>query len=412
MISPEEKKAFLDGIIPSISHSPVDPEIQQKLYTFLIRDTNSGNLYKYLSFDKEGHSLNSLTNGTLYCSKPTAFNDPFDCRLGITYTAFADAAMNYTHFSDLYKGVEDCIRGAKPYEQCNEDEQLIVRFLLSNPAFVALVNDLKRKKEKASFSEKERYIKELTKATYGYFLLKKIGRIPEGLMHYIDKADYSNYLSLDHPPTFFDHLQSLDFQLIDGDEITNVREFFRSQHLADDEKLTAFDDTFTNLEKEMANNLANAFRIGCLAGNQYNRLMWSHYGDSHRGFCIEYDVGEWVKKGFLVLPVYYSQTRPLIVWDPVDDPKSVTNLTTTINAVMALLTKDQCWEYENEWRVLRPTQLSENVEIPISAVYLGANISPEHRETIIRIARERNIPVKQMRTDRGEYKLHAQEVFP
>ena len=411
MICSKDKKAFLEEIIPFIANPSKIPEIQDKLYKFLIHDTNGGKLYKYRCFDKEGYSVNGLLHQTLHCSKPTEFNDPFDCRLGITFSAFSEAVMNYTNFDLLHKGVEDCIRGAKSFEDCNEDEQTIVRLLLSNPAFVTLVDNLKRKKEKASVEEVSQYIKEITKITLGYYLKTKKGRIPKGLAKHIETIDFAKYLRLGHPPTIFDYLESTGFELKDGDEITNVREYFRENHVTNEEKLKAFDDTFSSLEQEVTEKLADTFRIGCLAGSPYNRLMWSHYGDSHRGFCIEYDAIDIIKKNVFVLPVYYSQSRPLVSWDPVVDPKSTTSLTATINAIWALLTKDQCWEYENEWRVLRPSQLPVDVEVPISAVYLGASITPENKETVMTIAKEHGIPVKQMKTDRGEYKLHSTDVL-
>lgn len=46
---------------------------------------------------------------------------------------------------------------------------------------------------------------------------------------------------------------------------------------------------FTNLKK-LLNELANDVGLFCLSKDFENPLMWSHYSNGHRGFCIGYDV--------------------------------------------------------------------------------------------------------------------------
>ena len=47
----------------------------------------------------------------------------------------------------------------------------------------------------------------------------------------------------------------------------------------------------------------------------------------------------------------------------------------------------------------------------VSCIYLGASIEKENRDKVIAIAKERNIPVKQMKVDRGAYDLHSEDVM-
>ena len=80
-----------------------------------------------------------------------------------------------------------------------------------------------------------------------------------------------------------------------------------------------------------------------------------------------------------------------------------------VEIMMGLLTKDKEWEYENEWRILiGATEDSELVMPKVSCIYLGASIEKENRDKIIAIAKRQNIPVKQMKVDRGAYDLHAE----
>ena len=168
-----------------------------------------------------------------------------------------------------------------------------------------------------------------------------------------------------------------------------------------------------NMEKQICDKTSNLFLIGCLCTDYKNRLMWSHYADSHKGFCIEYDYSqineETLKK--LPMPIIYTSKRPLIPWKPVFD-NTPENIRDACNEMMlGLLTKDDAWKYENEWRIL--INASENSELAmpkISCVYLGASIEKENKLKILNIAREKGIPVKQMKVDRGEYALHAEVV--
>lgn len=43
-----------------------------------MQDTTEGKVYKYRAVNK--FSLSNLENGTMYCSSPKEFNDPFDCK--------------------------------------------------------------------------------------------------------------------------------------------------------------------------------------------------------------------------------------------------------------------------------------------------------------------------------------------
>lgn len=76
-----------------------------------------------------------------------------------------------------------------------------------------------------------------------------------------------------------------------------------------------------------------------------NILMWSHYADSHKGFCIEFErtdsneLGNWDH----CLPVLYDEYLPTFAPAELLDKKVVSNILTT---------KSRLWSYEKEWRIL------------------------------------------------------------
>src|SRR5262245_61537973 len=44
--------------------------------------------------------------------------------------------------------------------------------------------------------------------------------------------------------------------------------------------------------KHMMNGILDSMSIVCFSAKRDDNLMWSHYSDSHRGICLEFDVSE------------------------------------------------------------------------------------------------------------------------
>jgi hypothetical protein len=117
----------------------------------------------------------------------------------------------------------------------------------------------------------------------------------------------------------------------------------------------------------MAESL-DAVGILCLTTKWDDILMWSHYGDHHKGICVGFRTD---KDAFqLAHDVTYTADLP-VIRRPSDDHDAVLR--------KAFLTKADCWRYENEWRILRPKQdLLEKVE---TGLY-DKTLSPEQRSLI------------------------------
>lgn len=84
----------------------------------------------------------------------------------------------------------------------------------------------------------------------------------------------------------------------------------------------------------------------CLTTQNDNLLMWSHYGNSYKGFVVEYDAkNEFFHRGedinFTLRPVMYASTRP---------NKNINEL--DINDFLYI--KSNIWAYENEYRLVTP----------------------------------------------------------
>jgi hypothetical protein len=96
----------------------------------------------------------------------------------------------------------------------------------------------------------------------------------------------------------------------------------------------------TNQEKSVLDKIG----ILCLAPKWNNMLLWAHYANMHRGLCVGFHSSADIFP--LAQKVRYSEELPLIQ-RPADDPETV--------IMKALYTKAKCWEYEEEWRILKHT---------------------------------------------------------
>jgi hypothetical protein len=112
--------------------------------------------------------------------------------------------------------------------------------------------------------------------------------------------------------------------------------------------------------------------IGCFSETASNILMWSHYADGHKGFCLEYDTS--FKPFLYAEPVNYSISFPRL--NPRNDSLDLLpNLA---------LTKAIGWAYEREWRVFHEKGDS-HYQLDFKAltgIFFGSVMPKEHKEII------------------------------
>lgn len=150
----------------------------------------------------------------------------------------------------------------------------------------------------------------------------------------------------------------------------------RSKKMIENEKIWAsqikvlndpfeFNMFYANLDeanrKYFYKDVLDRNEVVSLSDSCFNKLMWAHYGDSHRGICLEYKV----LNSHFIYPVNYVKYR--------------TNITTEVNQLikrtsywvnngfaidkaedkaliekinLLMISKGSEWKYENEYRVV------------------------------------------------------------
>lgn len=418
MLTAEDKKKHVTALI-SLPLEAIDQVTPQKqLHELLLHDTVGGKLYKYRAFDSKGYSLKNLEDGTLHCSSSAAFNDPFDCKIGITFQSLyaAKYGIEFDLISRIFEKFILVVRKEISIEDCDEDERRVISKLMDSERLMRFIN--------------EDYSWLSTEEEVAVFLKANAVIILELMRIVLDDQNIAPSLEIcaSMLPKLLASISADGMVQLTKDNST-IQDFAMANGIgedADEIELTMLlsnkinpelacavadiQKTIDDWEQKISVRMAEIFLVGCLCTSYKNRLMWSHYADSHKGFCVEYDFSKPDAEvlNALPLPVIYSKKRPLIPWEAALE-QTPENMEETWRLLMiGLLTKDSEWAYENEWRILVNSTDPSEVKMPrISCVYLGASITKENRNKILDIARRKHIPVKQMRVDRGEYDLHA-----
>lgn len=174
-------------------------------------------------------------------------------------------------------------------------------------------------------------------------------------------------------------------------------------------------------------SLIRCYMVVCFSETNTSSLMWGHYAQSHRGFCLEYNfqqiVGDCTRKcddilqcnnlmlNYALAPIIYSPKR----FDATESyiAMVINELKDSINPqvgyyypdmllpIKLLLTKSADWEYEKEWRLFKAggqidAEHKSIAPIKPTAVYCGTRMSENNKKVIISIAKEKGIPCYQM----------------
>ncbi len=140
-----------------------------------------------------------------------------------------------------------------------------------------------------------------------------------------------------------------------------------------------------------------------------NELMWAHYADSHRGFCIEYELTEFEK---IFTPDFDLRRRINISYQA--DMPSITN--EDFSDVFCIQekvfgTKSLAWNSENEIRlVFEKSGMKKYSNSTITGIYFGLHIGIDERNYIIDTLKDRNICFYQMNRIGNSYKLSCSQL--
>jgi hypothetical protein len=103
------------------------------------------------------------------------------------------------------------------------------------------------------------------------------------------------------------------------------------------------------------NEILDSYAFVCLSPKPDSNLMWSHYANSHAGFCVEFD-----SKRIEAKKVSYSNKIASLKLLDCISPQLISSSSAVIETIMeALFCKLTEWEYEEEYRLFAPSKLAK-----------------------------------------------------
>lgn len=154
-------------------------------------------------------------------------------------------------------------------------------------------------------------------------------------------------------------------------------------------------------------------RIACFTQNSNDLLMWSHYADCHKGYCIHYDTTK-IFQGIgecKLLPIVYSRR----MCNATENLLSGGNWNISLNPI---LIKGKQWEYENEWRLISYEPNKEendfdtfNAKGMVTRIDIGCECEKRHVEEMIEWCREKKIPVYRKKKAYNKFILEEERLL-
>jgi hypothetical protein len=249
-----------------------------------------------------------------------------------------------------------------------------------------------------------------------------------------------------------EEIRSIPDPITEPDRFTAVRDAWGGPANTREEldSFIEYVDSLIDYPWSKVDGMKHSARISCFSETGDNLLMWAHYGDGLRGFCIEFDTEELARgtpSDADILKVEY-RTAPVVFdlclyevacdqmeWheDQIDEANAkgesvgggldaeFRRVVIDSRALMRemysklLATKPMEWHYENESRLIFHSDATDHsaaffkyTDASIKSVILGDRISPEHRATISRILIEKSltVPVMVAARDPSSFKVN------
>ena len=193
--------------------------------------------------------------------------------------------------------------------------------------------------------------------------------------HYSIQDLINNEITVVSPSEMNDPFDSIYNLYRDVDNLTSI--------FLDKEDIPGFNDIFKYYR-------VRSFVKGNTSKNIKNILMWSHYTDGHKGFCIKYRLSKHfingsTKNGHLCLKNIRYTNQPIVA------------RCSSIDNDTAFVTKNIRWKYEQEARLISYDVSSESPFLAhpldeasaIRAIYFGYKCETKVKETIHNIVKSK-----------------------
>lgn len=143
--------------------------------------------------------------------------------------------------------------------------------------------------------------------------------------------------------------------------------------------------------------------VFCLTPKWDNQLMWAHYADGHRGYCLVFVFKKDSQEINKLKKVEYPDEYPEFVVEDEDYENSGNK---------SCLSKSKCWKYEEEYRLLSPYEgYLDSPTNALEGIIFGCKMKNEIKDMIVKLnnKRDRQLRLNETYLDPKEYAIRIRD---
>ncbi len=342
------------------------------------------------------YDIENIRHGVVYAQTPLNMNDPFDSMMGFSA-------------EDIYNEIVTMLLNAI---EMDENTKTIISFLLCHRAFGKLAELITSVKDLKSYLVSRQREMHQMGIPFQMFVSQNAKRLYSKLPKNLKNAFiYKVFLAF---AWIIGQLGDIE---ISEESITDL---LQMEGMLDELHAKA-EEIQEKVYQPAVREFLSKVTISCFSASGWNnQLMWAHYANSYSGLCIEYDFSKMSSFVGFVYPVIYTEKRPTLSLEDLgiagidinaEDDKLIHCETNLSNIFQYLLSKNTCWIYEDEWRIINIGEPNTPlfIDFPfICSITIGTNIDEMCKRLVLDVCRSQNITCYQLVLDKTSFMLHRE----
>ena len=343
------------------------------------------------------YDIENIRHGVVYAQTPLNMNDPFDSMVGFS----------------AEKIYENCISMMIDAIEMDDNVKVIVSDFLMHRAFGKLAELIASIKELKHYLNMKRSAMHQTNIAFEQF----VGQNAKALYSKLPKKLKSQFL-YNTFVAFSNLIGSLGEIEISEQNIIDLMEMDNAL----DELHAKAEEIRDEIYVPTLQKFLSQLTISCFSSSGWNnQLMWSHYAYSCSGICVEYDfnrINDFI--GF-IFPVEYTTNRPTLSLQDLGIAKfdlnaqeKIVHGDTDVSKIFSyLLSKNTCWKYEDEWRIINIGEANTPIfiDLPfVKSITFGLNLDELCKRLLLEVCKEKNIACYELVIDKEKFELDRRPI--
>jgi len=170
--------------------------------------------------------------------------------------------------------------------------------------------------------------------------------------------------------------------------------------------------SFLNFKNDFLSLMKSVEKFGVysLSQNKHDELLWAHYAESHKGFCIEYDLEQLIlhenSYDLSHFSVKYNDQPSAFKLTDMSDFKNPNKLSSKLLGI-----KSKSWEYENEYRFVTANAGIKKYDFrALKSVYFGLRMEDELIDKLMQALKGRNIKYYKVQLKGHSFELTDEKI--